>query len=108
MAGRPRWVSCFDLANLGASFWLFAGRGIDSLSQGRFISAFEAFSMGVVGLCFGVLAIVLACDPGKFGEAYMRWMALPGVMWIAFSVICLFAWWKQRRARCAEETAPSL
>jgi hypothetical protein len=86
-------------------FWLFAGRGIDSLLQRTSISAFEAFFMGLVGLCFGVLSVALACNPGPIDEAYMRWMALPGLMWAALSVICQIAWWRQRRAKRPNQTA---
>jgi hypothetical protein len=87
-------------------FWLFAGRGIDSLFRGKPISVFEAFFSGLIGLCFGGLAVALAFDPGEFDEPHMRWIALPGVMWITFSLICLIAWWKQRRAKRTKQTAP--
>lgn len=87
-------------------FWFLAGRGIDSRFHAKHISAFEAFFMAAVGLSIGVLAVAIACDPGEFGEPYMRWVALPGAMWIAFSVICLIAWWKERRARRSARTAP--
>ena len=111
---RPHWSWAVGLDGFRAltwpiwalPFWLFAGRGIDSLFQGRSISAFEAFFMGLVGFCFGLLAVILACNPGRFDDAYMRWIALPGLMWIAFSVICLVAWWKQRRAGRPKRTAP--
>lgn len=87
-------------------FWFFAGRGIDSLFRGKTISAFEAFFMAAVGLFWGSVAVAIAFDPGDVGEVYMRWTALPGVMWISFSLICLIAWWKQRRARRSAQTDP--
>ena len=110
---RPHWSSPIGLDGFRAltwpiwalPFWFFAGRGIDSLFRRKHISAFEAFFMGAIGLCWGFVALGIACDPGEF-EPYMRWVALPGVMWIVFSVICLIAWWKQRRARRSAQAAP--
>lgn len=86
-------------------FWWLGGRGIDSFFASLSVNSkpsirwFEAWGMGIFGVCVMILGSGLAFmsnSEDDFPE--MRWVVAPCTMWFIFGAISFLAWWRQRRA----------
>lgn len=79
-------------------FWVAAGRGLDAVFGQMRISALEAFTMGVLSVLMGYVALAAEFGSTVASEhPYWRWAGLPAAMWFIFGVICQIAWWRQSR-----------